>query len=276
MSNDPVHLERHDVPFAGATLAVWTCGPADAPALVVCHGGALDHSAFRELALRHATKLRVVLWDMPGHGQSPRLASSFTAAACAEAMTLVMDHLGAAGAVVLGFSFGGVVAQLAAKARPDLVERLIAYGCLSPHLGKPLVPRALVPALVAGRFGSMSWPAIRERFGELCCVTPEGQAAVRRDMAPVGKAGFMAMARANFTASDRATPFRIRGGVDLIAGALDSNGETIWSTFRAFEAAYPAIRKILVADAGHCAHLDQPEAFARAVDELIRTPRSPS
>lgn len=262
-------FRRLDIAAGGATIAAWTAGPPDAPALVFCHGGALDHSAFRPFAGALSDRWRVILWDLPGHGQSAPAPGAFTAAACANSLAAVMDALAARDAVVVGFSFGGVTAQTAAKARPDLVRKLIAYGCLSPHLGAPIVAPALVPALVTGLFGLLSWPAIRRRFGELCCVTSEGRTRVEADMAPVGKAGFLAMARANLAASDRDPSFRISGGVDLIAGAQDSNGEAIWRTFRAFEAAYPAARKFLIDDAGHCAHLDRPEAFAVALGQLL-------
>lgn len=261
---------RHAITFAGIRLAAWTLGAQDAPVLVVCHGGALDHSGFLAFAEQWSARHRVILWDLPGHGQSQALARPLTADACAAAMAAVMDQLAARDAVAIGFSFGGVVAQIAAKARPDLVHRLIAYGCFSPHVGAPLVAPLLVRPLVAGLFAHRSWSSIRKRFAQLCCVTPAGQAQVERDMMPVGKAGFMAMARANLLASDRDPAWRIPGGVDLIAGALDSNGASLWRTFEAFEAAYPAARKILIADAGHCAHLDQPEAFASAIGQLLQ------
>ena len=262
-------FEQRLIPFGAGQVAVWVVGRKDAPVLIICHGGALDHTAFRALARRQADRWRVILWDLPGHGASQPRPAPFTATVCADAMAAVMDAVGARDAVALGFSFGGVVAQVLAKRRVDLVRRLIAYGCLSPHVIKPLVPPAAVPALVTALFGFMGWPAIRKRFGELCCVAEAGRARVAADMAPVGKAGFMAMAVANLSASDVDPAFRIRDGVDLIAGALDSNGEAIWRTFHAFEGAYPDARKVILPGAGHCAHLDQPAAFDEAIDRLL-------
>ena len=273
---EQIRLQRRDVQFAGQSLAAWDAGPLDAPALVVCHGGCLDHSAFRGLAERHSGEMRVVLWDLPGHGQSPRIPAPFSAALCARAMAAVMDQLRVRDATVLGFSFGGVTAQLAAKARPDLVRRLIAYGCLSPLVGKPLAPPGLAPFLINALFGLRSGPAIETWFAKMCCLSQAGQDRVRQEMAPVGKAGFLAMAAANLAASDRDGDFRIRGGVELIAGAKDRNGGAIWRTFRALQAAYPQARTVLIPDAGHCAHLDQPDAFAAAIDHLIRSDPSSS
>jgi pimeloyl-ACP methyl ester carboxylesterase len=250
-------------------LAAWTIGRKDAPALIICHGGALDHSAFCDLAISHKDRWRVILWDLPGHGASQPMPPGFSALTCADAMAAVMDYLGVRDAVALGFSFGGVVAQVLARRRPDLIRRLIAYACLSPHLVKPSAPRAAIPALVTGLFGWMTWPAIRKRFAGLCCVSQAGRARVEADMGPVGKAGFMAMALANLAAGDLDLAFRIREGVDLLAGELDSNGKAIRRTFRAFETAYPEARKIIIPAAGHCAHLDQPEAFGKAIGTLL-------
>ena len=266
---DHIGFSRLEAQFGETRLAIWVAGPSAAPVLVVNHGGALDHSAFRDLALQLSDRWRVVLWDLPGHGESQPRPKPFTASICAEAMAVAMEQAGANNAVVLGFSFGGVVAQVLAKRRPDLVSRLIAYGCLSPHVGRPLAPPTAVPGLVRALFGLKSWPAIRQRFGELCSVTETGRARVAAEMAPVGKAGFLAMAIANLAASDRDPAFRIPGGVDLLAGALDSNGDAIWRTFRAFEAAYPNAQTIIIPGAGHCAHLDQPSAFAQAMERLL-------
>ena len=256
-------------PFGNVGLTSWTIGDHHAPPLVICHGGALDHSTFRPLAERLSQKWRVTLWDMPGHGQSQPGLPKFSAETCAGAMAAVMDDAEIQDALIIGFSFGGVVAQLLAERRPGLVRGLIAYGCLSPHLGSPVIPRAMVWPTIFILFGLMDWETIKVRFGDLCSVTPEGRRKVIRDMAPVGKAGFLAMARANLEARSRDTAFRIPGGVDMIAGELDSNGEAIWRTFKAFEEAYPGAWKVIIPGAGHCAHLDAPDLFEREIERLL-------
>jgi 3-oxoadipate enol-lactonase len=237
---------------------------------VISHGGALDHSTFRPLAETLSDRWRVILWDLPGHGQSQPRPKNFSADVCAEAMAAVMDDAQATNAVVLGFSFGGVVSQVLAEKRPDLVHRLIAYGCLSPHVGRPILPKTVVWPTVQGLFGLMPWKGIQGRFAELCCASPEGRDRVMTDMAPVGKAGFLAMARANLEARSSNPAFRILGGVDLIAGERDSNGDAIWRTFKAFEEAYPGARRVIIPEAGHCAHQDQPELFEAALRNLLQ------
>lgn len=267
---DPFSLRK--VEFRGTTLAAWEIGPVEAPALVISHGGALDHSTFRPLASRLSDRWRVVLWDLPGHGESHPGPEDFSAEVCAQAMAAVMDAVDVKDAMVIGFSFGGVVSQILAEIRPDLVRRFIAYGCLSPHVGRPIIPKPLAGPTVQALFGFLSWDAIRLRFSELCCVTLAGRQRVINDMAAVSKAGFLAMARSNLEARRPNSAFRIRGGVDLIAGALDSNGDAIWKTFRAFELAYPDARRVIIPGAGHCAHQDAPELFEEAIERLLVEP----
>ena len=159
----PMEPERHAINFGTARLAAWTLGAPGNRVLVMNHGGALDHCSFRAFAIAWAAHYRVILWDMPGHGLSRPIGEPVTADLCARAMATVMDHFAARDAVVVGFSFGGVVAQILAKARPDLVRRLIAYGCLSPHVGDPVVPAALGEtnsvSFLFNRLGVIRYPA---------------------------------------------------------------------------------------------------------------------
>jgi pimeloyl-ACP methyl ester carboxylesterase len=128
---------------------------------------------------------------------------------------------------------------------------------------------------VHAHFGLLGWPAMRKRFGELCCLSDAGRAAVERAMAPVGKAGLITVLTANLAASDPDPGFRIAGPMLLVMGRDDSNGEPIWKTFRAFQRAYPDAPAVIIADAGHCAHLDQPDAFIEAVSEFLNAVPNP-
>lgn len=97
-------------------------------ALLVIHGGPdWDHTYLREPLSRLAGRHRVILPDLRGCGRSTRgLADSqYTPAAAAGDLAALLDSLAIGQADVLGFSYGGLIAQQLALAAPGRVRRLV-------------------------------------------------------------------------------------------------------------------------------------------------------
>lgn len=244
-------------------------GPPGAPWLVACHGAGLDAKGFHPIARGFSGHRRVLLWDLPGHGASPPPPGRFTLAGCVDALAALLDHHGIRGATLLGFSLGGVVAQMLARRRPDLVGPLLLYGCLTPHLLPPALPPRLAPMAVALAFGWRSWDGLRRHFASLCAVRPESRAAVAAAMAPLGKARFLEVATALLRETEHDPGFRHPGPVAYLHGALDSNLPRLGPVLAALRAAYPGMPVEVVPGAGHCAHLDEPAAFAAALGRSL-------
>lgn len=93
--------------------------------LVLVHGLADDHRAWRkmlpELALHH----RVILYDFRGHGQSTLGEPSGSLEQLAEDLVSLLDHLELDAADLCGFSLGGTIVMKAAIDHPDRVAHLI-------------------------------------------------------------------------------------------------------------------------------------------------------
>lgn len=68
---------------------------------------------------------RVIIHDYRGTGQSSKPSVDYTTTMFAEDLMALMDHLGADGAVVVGHSMGGRVAQLLALDHPEKVYKLV-------------------------------------------------------------------------------------------------------------------------------------------------------
>lgn len=261
---------RHStLPHRGGSLHYWTCGPADAPWLAVCHGGALDHSGFLPVAASLADRWRVLLWDLPGHGESQPRPEPFTLDACVDALAAVMDAAGVERATLLGFSFGGVVAQLYAAKHPERENGLVAYSCLAPHLLKlPIPPWSIGPFhwLV---FGRHPWPKARAKFAAMCSIRPDVQRALEPQIDRLGEAGFAALVQAQYRVRAFRPDFRVRGPVLLMHGDRDPHRRGLQRVIVAFRHAYPSVELAVITDAGHCAHVDAPEAFVCALGGFL-------
>ena len=103
------------------------------PALVAVHGGpGTDHRLFRPFLDPLAASLRLVYFDLPGHGQS-RPAGDYGLPAMAEAIDDVRDALGPDAIALLGSSYGGFLALTYALAHPDAVSALVLVGTSASH-----------------------------------------------------------------------------------------------------------------------------------------------
>jgi pimeloyl-ACP methyl ester carboxylesterase len=257
------------IPWRDTVLRYWSAGEPGLPWLVVCHGGSLDHQNFRAFAAAVVVHWRVLLWDLPGHGESQPMPAEFTVAACAEAMAAVMDAAAAARAVVLGHSFGGMVAQYFSRAYPERVAGLIAYGCFAPFLAAAPVPAALQPAILLVAYRLRRWSALQADFAQRCSGLPSVQADVMRAMQALGKAGFLQMTRALIESFTPDPSFRIAAPLLIVSGAADSNGAALRRSLAALHTAHPQSAEIVLPAAGHCAHAEMPQQFLQAVQPFL-------
>ncbi|MEV5970789.1 4,5:9,10-diseco-3-hydroxy-5,9,17-trioxoandrosta-1(10),2-diene-4-oate hydrolase [Streptomyces sp. NPDC051921] len=116
----------------GLTLHYHEAGPADAPAVIMLHGGGPGASAWSNFGGNlpaFAARFRTLLVDQPCFGRSDKTAPdrdyfSYSAAA----VTALMDELGLTTAHFIGNSLGGGTAARLAIAHPDRVDRLLLMG----------------------------------------------------------------------------------------------------------------------------------------------------
>lgn len=83
------------------------------PPLLLLHGWGMSCAVFAELESRLARRYRCISVDFPGHGASPP-AEPFTLASLADAVEGMLRQLDLPHPVLLGWSLGGMVAQLIA------------------------------------------------------------------------------------------------------------------------------------------------------------------
>jgi pimeloyl-ACP methyl ester carboxylesterase len=108
-----IPVQRREVQVLGATTAYWVYGPDDAETTVLAvHGFRGEHHGL-EPVVAHLPGMRVVMPDLPGFGESaPVPGRRHDIDLYAEWLTAFAAET-APGAVVLGHSFGSIVASAA-------------------------------------------------------------------------------------------------------------------------------------------------------------------
>src|SRR5688572_15122178 len=110
------------VAWRGHRVYVKVTGQGDPLLLITGLGGSTDQ--WRPFAQQFQHR-RVIRFDVPGMGLSSAPQAPITVAAVADLAVAVLDGLGVECADVVGYSYGGAVAQQLAFAAPERVCRLV-------------------------------------------------------------------------------------------------------------------------------------------------------
>jgi pimeloyl-ACP methyl ester carboxylesterase len=157
---DRIPVTRHEVEVLGGTTAYWVYGPAEASTtLLVVHGFRGEHHGL-EPVIAYLPDVRVISPDLPGFGETAPLPDrTHDLDTYAEWLSAFAAAV-APGAIVLGHSFGSIVAS-AAVARGLQTPRLI----LVNPIGAPALegPRGILTRLAVFYY----WAGARlpERLG---------------------------------------------------------------------------------------------------------------
>ena len=95
------------------------------PPLLLVHGLMVTGEMFDPVIEHFATRHRVIVPDLRGHGRSRGLPSPYTAAQLASDLARLLDHLGIDYTAVLGYSQGGAIAQQLVLDHPRRCNRLV-------------------------------------------------------------------------------------------------------------------------------------------------------
>lgn len=253
--------------FRGGHIAYQLLGPSVGDWLVFCHGMGLDAQNMAELARRFASDWRILLWDLPGHGDSDAV-DHYRLDVFADALECVLADAGATNVVLVGFSFGGMIAQYAMARAPQRYRALVAYGCFAPFHQSPPVAKPLIGPVIAS-YRLQSWKQLTGKFAPACAVTAEGQAEVKRAVARCTKPVFIGVVRALLAGFDAGRTLGFNGPMLILRGENDSNHAMLEKAAAALKIGYPHAQERIIANAGHCAHNDALDAVFDALNRFL-------
>ena len=117
---------RHiELPGRGTAFVRVAKGPAGAPTVLLLHGLMATADLNWSLAMPAlAARFNVVAPDLRGHGRGLR-TQRFSADECAEDLAALVNFLELGRVIVVGYSLGGLVAQVFVRHHPELVSGLV-------------------------------------------------------------------------------------------------------------------------------------------------------
>jgi 2-succinyl-6-hydroxy-2,4-cyclohexadiene-1-carboxylate synthase len=260
-------------------LVLWGSQRAKAPAVVFLHGFAGSARDWERCgAAVDRLGLRAVAIDLPGHGdtEAPEDPARFTVGETALDLNALLDLNGIAHAHWVGYSMGGRVALHVAASTPSRVRSLFLESASPGIEPEPerAARRAADEALATEieRHGiewfAEHWGA-QPLFATQESLHPRARAALheaRLRNRPTGLAGSLRGLGQGTQPYLGARLASIRCRTLLVTGTLDA---TYGALAARMAAVLPDARHRAVPGAGHNVHLEQPDAFERALLEHL-------
>ncbi|GAB3562622.1 alpha/beta hydrolase [Amycolatopsis endophytica] len=237
------------------------------PAVVLTHGAGVDHAMFdAQIAVLRARGFRVIAWDLRGHGASALARGTrFTAADALGDLTALLDACQVDGAVLVGHSLGGNLAQAFTRDHADRVRGLVVMDSTwnaGPLSGfERFALRLAAPALAV--IPARTLPG---RMARASAVSPAAIARTEAVFARMPKDRFLDVWRATVSFVEPDPGYRSPVPLALVRGARDRTGNIATAMPR--WAAVEGVTEHVIPGAGHIVSLDAPDATS---DVLVRT-----
>jgi len=240
------------------------------PVIALVHGlgSRAEHwlPAARLLARHH----RVVLIDLPGHGQSAML-QPFSLERAAQALDLALRREGPQPLVLVGHSLGGLVAAAEACDRPGRVRALVLVEtALRPQVDGQ--ERAAVLEALQKDYQGL----VRDAYRAFGRDSAQGE-ALYREVAAMDPAVIKPWIRLAFSADLSARIARLQCPLLVVLAPRSWPEGEPWPVTAAAlgYAAAPQIRAVRLEGCGHFVMLDRPAALARLIARFADEPAAP-
>jgi proline iminopeptidase len=253
------------------------------PTLVLLHGGpGCDHSYFKPWLLPLTDQVQLLLVDHRGNGRSGRVDErTYTIEQMADDLDTLRHYLGLGPLIVLGHSFGGMVAQVYALRHPQSVSKLILSNTApsadfweeaQAMADKMATPEqlAVLPALFEGKITSQ---AEFDQWWETCMPLyfHKPDAAIIADLESRMRGEVVV---ANYMMANEIPNYDVRAGLaSVTAPTLVIAGRYDWVTpvsqSQAIIDALPGAELVIQENSGHMGFIEETEGYLAAVRAFI-------
>jgi 3-oxoadipate enol-lactonase len=251
-------------------LHYWLAGPSAAPLIVFTHGAAMDHRMFAAQIPAVTLQYRMLMWDVPGHGQSPSWNGRFSIRAVVEDLVVLLDELGYDQAILVGHSMGAYISQEFLYQYPDRVAALVTIGSTCLTLKHPVIIRwGMRLSPLALSLYPYRWFVSQAAWG--ITVTSSARAYVREVVGQHSKQAFNAIWGAVMNCIHPDPAYRISQPVLVTYGQFDYLGlGVIQQQARAWVARDRNCKSVAIPHAAHNAHQENPAFFNKILLHFLQ------
>ncbi len=258
-----------ELPGRGITRVWDYAGPPGAQTLMLIHGVTFTAELnWGKTFAPLAQHFRVVAIDLRGHGGGIGTGPRFRLEDCADDIAALAEVLGIGRFVAVGYSMGGMVAQLLYRRHPSLLSGLVLCATARNVLGSPaerLTALALPAAAAAIRWNPFLLPMSAEFLG-MALLGPVDDPATARHARAELRRTTLATALSAIQAVCEFTSHSWIGEVDVPAAVVVTARDRIVPVTRQLRLAR-AIPGASVheVDGDHAVCLTRPQLFAQAL-----------
>jgi 3-oxoadipate enol-lactonase len=211
--------------------------------------------------------LRLIRYDKRGHGLSGVTPAPYTMDTHVADAAGVLDALGVTGAVVVGLSIGGLIAQGLSAARPDLVRAIVLLDT-AHRIGTAEMWNARIEAIRSGGIESIA-DAVMERWfsAQYRASSPEEVAGWRNMLVRTTVDGYAGSCAAIRDADLEREARAITVPTLMLCGSVDL--ATPPDIVRATADIIPGARFELIEGAGHLPCVEAPEKTAEHIAHFV-------
>ena len=242
-------------------------GPEGAPALVLSGALGTDLRLWDALIAHLPEGLRVLSYDMRGHGLSTCPEGPYYMGDMVADVAALMDRLEIREAAFLGLSIGGMIAQGLAAERLDLVRALILSGTAA-KIATPAIWQARIDELRAGGIGAIAFATMERWFSRRFRAAEPGMVEGFLNMLlrqPV--AGYLGACEAIAETDLYESTARLQLPTLAIAGGED--GSTPPDMVRETASLIQGARFELMRGVGHLPSVEQPDVYAALMGRFL-------
>ncbi|TGD60944.1 3-oxoadipate enol-lactonase [Tabrizicola sp. WMC-M-20] len=247
------------------TLHIQVNGPDGAPAVVFANSLGTDLRLWDRVLPLLPQGLRFVRYDKRGHGLSALRGGTTIAEHAADAIA-VIEQVARGPVVFIGLSIGGLIGQVVAHQRPDLLRALVLSNTAA-KLGTAGSWQARIDAVNMGGMDSIADAVMERWFAPAFRATPE-LALWRAMLVRTPAQGYVAACAALAGADQRSATAGLRLPTLVIAGAADGASPPDVVRQTANLVAGSAFHEI--PGAGHLPPVEAPAAWAACVAPFLK------
>ena len=156
--------ETHTITRDGVALHVETTGPETGPAVMFSNSLGTTLHLWDPILPLLPTGLRIIRYDMRGHGKSDKPPGAYTMGALVSDAEAICDALMVRDAMFVGLSVGGMIAQGLAVKRLDVVRALVLSNTAA-KIGTPPLWQSRIDTVQTKGMASIADEVMQRWFG---------------------------------------------------------------------------------------------------------------